>query len=160
MIWSVSMSSNGSTTVLERIVRIGSISNLLGSAEQLARVRDGAFHRGRRGGDRAREDRARAGALPALEVAVARADRKLARRHDVAVHADAHRAARLAPFAARRADDLVEPFRLGVALRLIRARHDEQAHAVRDFPSLENTGRLANVSEPAVRARADEHDVD
>src|SRR5690606_31416065 len=115
---------------------------------------------GRGGGDRAREYRARARALTTLEVAVARAHGELAGRHDVAVHADAHRAAGLPPLPARRADDLVETFRFGFALRLIRSGHDEQAHVVGDLAALEDTRRVANIAEPAVRARADEHDVD
>ena len=79
-------------------------------------------HRGRGGGERAGEERAPAGALPSLEVAVAGADRVLAALQPVAVHRDAHRAAGLAPLGARLAEHAVEPLRLRLALHLLRAR--------------------------------------
>ena len=47
----------------------------------------------------------------------------------VGVHRQAHRAAGLAPLEARGAEDLVEALRLGLARHLLRARHDERAHA-------------------------------
>ena len=56
-------------------------------------------------------------------------------RELIAVHRDAHRAARLAPLGARRAEDLVESLGLRLALHLLRARHDEHPHARRDAPS-------------------------
>ena len=72
----------------------------------------------------------------------------------VAVHAHAHRAARLAPLEAGRREDPVEPLGLGGALDQARARHheggDHRAATLRD------RGRRAQVLEPAVRARADE----
>src|SRR5690606_22044404 len=101
-----------------------SFSSLRASAAQVARIGDGTRKRGRHGGGGAREDRPRARALTPLEVAVAGADRELAGRHRVAVHPEAHRAAGLAPFAAGRANDLVEALGLGFPFHLIRARHD------------------------------------
>ena len=47
----------------------------------------------------------------------------------VAVHAEAHGAAGLAPLGAGRRENLGEPGRLGLALDLLRAGHDEQVHA-------------------------------
>ncbi len=52
------------------------------------------------------------------------------------------------------------PSRLGLALHLVRAGHDHQPDAVRDVAVLEDAGRQAQVADPAVRAAADEDDVD
>src|SRR5690348_13846077 len=93
------------------------------SAEELARVGDLAGDR--RGGRRQRagQERAAARALPAFEVAVAGADRVLARLDLVTVHGDAHRAPRLAPLRARLEEDAVEPLGLGLLLHALRSRH-------------------------------------
>src|SRR5882672_4113507 len=128
------MSTLGMTTVFERICLTGSISVLeLLKRHELARIGDRAFDRRRRGRDRAREHGARALALAAFEVAVARAHRELTGRYLVAVHRDAHRAARLAPLAAGRAHDFIEPLGLRLTFDLVRARNDEQAHALRNL---------------------------
>src|SRR5690242_1247456 len=81
-------------------------------AGQRPRVRHLAADR--RGGCRQRrgEERPTALALPALEVSIGRADRVLPGRQLVAVHRDAHRAARLAPLGAGRAEDLVQALAL------------------------------------------------
>src|SRR5690606_34984852 len=73
---------------------------------------------------------------------------------------EAHRAAGLAPFSAGRADVLVETLGLRLALHLVGARHDHEPDAVRDLAALEQLRGRANVAQPAVRARADEDDVD
>ena len=115
----------------------------------------------RRGrGQRRGEERPAALALAALEVPVRGADRVLAGRQLVAVHRDAHRAAGLAPLGAGRPEDRVEPLALGLALHLVRAGHDHHPDAVGDLVALEDLGGEAEVADPAVRARADEHDVD
>ena len=70
----------------------------------------------------------RAGALAAFEVAVGRRSRALAARHDVAVRAAAHRAARIAPFEARFEEDAVEAFGFGLALHRGRSRDHDRGH--------------------------------
>ena len=63
---------------------------------------------------RRHEVRAAAAALAALEVAVGGGGAALARRQDVGVHAQAHRAARAAPVEAGGAEDLVQALGLGL----------------------------------------------
>ena len=87
-------------------------------------------------------------------------DDVLARRALVAVHRDAHRAARLAPVGARGAEDVGEALALGLRLHLLGAGHDHDAQAVGDAATLEERGRLAQVADAAVRAGADEDGVD
>ena len=53
-----------------------------------------------------------------------------------------------------------EALALGLALHLVGAGHDHHPDAVGDVPALERRGGEAQVADPAVRARADEHDVD
>ena len=78
----------------------------------------------------------------------------------VAVHRDAHRAARLAPVGAGGLEDVGQALALGLALHLVRAGHDHQPHAVGDVAVLEHAGGQPQVADPAVGAAADEHDVD
>jgi len=85
----------------------------------LPHIRDRALDRRRRGHGRAGEMGARAGTLPADEVAVGRRDAALARRHALAVGGDTHRAAGFAPFEARVLEDAVEPLGLGLALHAL-----------------------------------------
>src|SRR4051812_4341350 len=77
-------------------------------ARQRPRVGDLAADRRRGRGERRREERPAALALAALEVPIRGADRVLTGRELVAVHRDAHRAARLAPLGARGPEDLVQ----------------------------------------------------
>src|SRR5258707_9175127 len=129
-------------------------------AGELTWVCDDAGDRRRGGGQGRCQVRPAALALAAFEVPVRRAHRDLAGRQLVAVHRDAHRAAGLAPVGASGAEDLVEALRLGLALDLIRSRDDEHPDALVDAPPTHRRGREAKVADPAVRARADEHDVD
>src|SRR5574337_426077 len=55
-------------------------------------------------------------ALPALEIAVGGGSATLSGLQAVGVHRQAHGAARLTPLEAGGAEDLVQPFRLGLAL--------------------------------------------
>src|SRR5919199_76178 len=75
----------------------------------ITNVREVARDGGGGGHRRADEVRAPAAPLPALEVAVARGGATLAGPQDVRVHAEAHRAARLAPLEAGFAEDSVQP---------------------------------------------------
>jgi hypothetical protein len=54
--------------------------------------------------------------LAAAEIAVRGRGATLARRDEIAIHADAHRATGLAPFESRIAEDTIEPFILGLLL--------------------------------------------
>src|SRR5258707_1092164 len=118
MIWSVSTFSAGSGITFEVKVVKGSamLPIVLPTADggedfdpgQGPRVADDPGD-GRRGGGKGRSQECPpAAALAPLEVPVRRADRVLAGRQLVAVHGDAHGAARLAPLRAGRAEDLGE----------------------------------------------------
>ena len=62
----------------------------------------------------------------------------------VAVHAEAHRAAGLAPLGARVDEDLGQALGLGCLLDLLRAGHDQRAHAARDLaPAQDARGGFA-----------------
>src|SRR5581483_12326760 len=98
MIWSVSMLLAGSTTVRERKFAIpltrrprSPLRQL--SWQQLAWIGDATAHRAGRGGQGACQQGAGTGALAAFEVAIARAHGIFPARHEISVHAEAHRAA-------------------------------------------------------------------
>src|SRR4051812_28716544 len=107
-------------------------------SDELPGVGDLSGDGGGGGGERAGQERAPARALPALEVAVAGADRVLPRLQLIAVHRDAHRAAGLAPVGAGVAEDLVEPLGLGLLLHALRAGDDHGAHVAGDLAALEH----------------------
>ena len=88
-----------------------------------ARRRCCAGERGGGGHRRAGEMGARARPLAADEVAVGGGDAALARRHGLAVHGEAHRAAGLAPLEAGVDEDAVEALGLRLALHRLGARH-------------------------------------
>src|SRR6185295_6872036 len=106
------------------------------------------------------QERSTALALTALEVAVRGAHGVLPWRQLVAVHGDAHRAAGLAPVAARRAEDVVEALALRLALHFVRAGHHHQPDAIRNLAAVERRSGQPQVADPAVRAAADEDHVD
>src|ERR1700704_6007505 len=114
MIWSVSRLgwSMGIATAVS-VVK-GSMRILLG--QQPAHVGEMAGDGRRDSHRRAEQVGAHAAALAADEVAVRGRGDALAGEAGIAVHADAHRAARLAPFEAGLAEDLVESLRLGLLL--------------------------------------------
>src|SRR4029079_16221724 len=97
-------------------------------------------------------------ALAADEVAVRGRGDALAERAGVAVDADAHRAARLAPVEAGLAGDLVAPLCFGLLLDQARACHDPGGDL--GLAALGDGGGGAQVLDPAVGAGADEHTVD
>src|SRR5690606_28194104 len=105
--------------------------------------------------------RASAGALPALEVAVRGRRTALARLEPVGIHCQAHRAARFAPFEAGVAEDPVEPLGLGLLLHQPRPGNDHHQLDVRRLVlAAHDRGRLAQVLDARIRARADEDLVD
>src|SRR5690606_15807347 len=153
---SVSMLAWGSTMVRDvRCVKRSGIDRLPSENTRIGEMPgDGA----RCGGCRAREDRARAFALAAFEIAVRRRHGELARANDVAVHGDAHRAARQTPFGAGFDEDAIEPFCLRLALDRLRTGHDQHAYAVLYSAPAEDAGGVAQVRETAICARADKDD--
>src|SRR5437667_11745365 len=66
--------------------------------------------------------------LPALEVAVTGRGAPLARPQDVRVHAEAHRAARVAPFEAGLTKDRIQAFGFGLALDARRSWDDHSSN--------------------------------
>ena len=78
----------------------------------------------------------------------------------VRIHRQAHRAAGAAPVEASFAEDLVQPFAFGGRGDALRAGHDERPDVAGDVVSGDDARRLAEVGQPAVRARSDEGDVD
>src|SRR5262245_48210512 len=83
----------------------------MSASQQLADINDAARDRRRCNRRRRRQVRAALRPLPVLEIAIGGRDRALAWRHDVAVAGDAHRAASVAAFEARRDEHLAEPRR-------------------------------------------------
>ena len=75
----------------------------------------------------------------------------------MAMHIEQPDSRQSAPAALKISD---RPSRLGLALHLVAARRDHQPNAVGDVAVLEGRGGEPEVADPAVRARADEHDVD
>src|SRR5262249_17874079 len=115
--------------------------------------------RGRHHG--AHEMRAPARALPSFEVAVRRRRAPLARPELVVVHAEAHRAAGLAPLEARVAEDTVESLALGLRLHEPGPRYDEgELHVARDATTAGNRRGGAEILDSRIGARPDEHLVD
>src|SRR5437867_12175801 len=99
-------------------------------------------------------------ALAALEVAVRGGGTALPLGEDVRVHAQAHRAAGGAPFEAGGAEDVVEALPLGLRLDLLGAGDDHRPDRAGDLAPVDHGRRLAQVLDPRVRARADEHAVE
>src|SRR6478735_6058729 len=111
-----------------------------GARRQVGVGRERAADRGRRRDERRDEVRATALALAALEVAVRRGRRALAGRELVGVHAEAHRAAGVAPLGAEVEEDLVEPLGLGLEPHAGGRRDDEDAHPVGLLLALDDLG--------------------
>ena len=101
-----------------------------------------------------------AGALAALEVAVAGAGGALAGLELVGIHRQAHAATRLPPLGAGLGEDPVQPLGLGLVPHLLAAGNDQCPDAVGDLATLEDPGRGPQVLDPPVGARADENDID
>src|SRR5262249_55527721 len=153
MIWSVSTSARSSTATRPSITSIASISAPVPDVDEVA------FDRRRRRHLRADQVRSPTGTLAALEVAVGGGGAALSRLENVRIHPEAGRAARLAPLEAGGAKDLIEALLFGLGLDLLGAGHDHAAQAPSDLPAVEQGGRLAQVGDPGVGARADEDPV-
>src|SRR3982750_2365222 len=153
MIWSVSMLLVGRTTVREWMVFT---AGMLVRSE-FARVGDAATNGRSGGGFGTGEQGARTHALSPLEIAIAGADGVVPRRHEVAIHSEAHRAAALAPFGTGVEEHAMEAFGLGSALDVLRSRDHEHLHALGELVTAQHPRGVAQVGEPSIRAAADEH---
>src|SRR5437588_11965416 len=100
---------------------------------------------------------ARQRTLTATEVAVGGRGATLPGRYQVAIYADAHRAARLRPFKAGRPEDAIETLLLRRALDAARSRRD-QARYPAHVPG-EDGRRGAQVLDAAIGAGTDEDPV-
>src|SRR4029078_8065181 len=96
--------------------------------------------------------RAAPGTLATLEVPVRRGGAALARREDVRVHAEAHRAAGAPPLEARLPADAVEALVLPLPLRRGGARHDHRANLRVDALAGDDRSRSAQVLDGGRRA--------
>src|SRR5579883_2365025 len=117
---------------------------------------DGAGGGGQRGG----EEGTASLTLASFEVAVAGGDAVFAGLELIAVHGDAHGAARLAPVATGGAEDPVEAFGFGLALDFHGAGDDHDADARVDFAALENGGGGAEIGDAGIGAASDEDHID
>src|SRR5699024_1052975 len=152
MIWSVStLLRRSGTPVPVWVVNFSMvISSGLLQDVQVGGAGQRAAHGGGRRDEWADQVGAPALALAPLEVAVARRGGTLARREDVGVHAQAHRAAGEAPLGPRLEEDLVQALLLGLQAHPGRSRHDEHAHAVGDPATTHDPGRRAQVLDAPV----------
>ena len=99
--------------------------------------------------------------LAAFEIAVRGAGAALVGREDVGVHADAHAAARVAPFKSGFAEYFVEAFFFGLRLDAARAGDDQRLlDALRDVLAGNEVRGGAKIVEPGIGAGADEDAVD
>src|SRR5438552_14355768 len=83
---------------------------------------------GGRGHWRADQVRPAPASLPSLEVPVAGRRAALTRSENVRIHAEAHRATRVAPFKAGVAKQCVKTLGLGLPLHARRSRYDHGTH--------------------------------
>src|ERR1700733_5602088 len=157
MIWSVSTLVRRSGSARPVWVTNGSIEAV--SFSQVGGRGEVAGHGGG-GGDRGRDQMgAPALALAALEVAVGGGGAALAGGELVRVHAQAHRAAGRAPLGAGRGEHRVQALLLGLGPDLHGPGYDQHPDG-RGDPAPAQDGRGgAQVFEPAVGARAEEHGV-
>ncbi len=103
---------------------------------------------------------ARAGTLTPFEVPVRGGGDALARCGDVVVHPKTHRATGAPPLEASIAEHRVEALGLGLGLHRHRSGDRECAQALTNVAAAQHRGRGAQVLDPPVRARAEEHGVD
>src|SRR5215207_10073970 len=112
MIWSVSTLLRVSGTAVPVKVVTSSTSGL--DLRQVPRTGEGAADGGGSSHQRRHQVRASTGALPTLEVAIARRGTPLTGSQLIGVHAEAHRAPREAPLGAELLHDLVDALGLGL----------------------------------------------
>src|SRR5215210_671704 len=99
-------------------------------------------------------------ALASLEVAIAGRGAPLARLQNVGVHAEAHRAPRVAPVKACLGEDIGESFFLGLLLDAHRTRDDHGPDSFLDLLALYDAGGGAQVLDAGVGTRPEKDRVD
>ena len=104
--------------------------------------------------------RSRTGALAAFVRAVARARAALLRAKDVAVHAEAHAAARVMPLESGLLEDPVQALLNCGDSDGLAARHDHGANATRNSLSADQRSRLPEVFDARIGATPDEDRID
>src|ERR1039457_3670614 len=119
---------------------------------ELAHVRDVPGNRGGNGPSRARPMSACARPLPPNEVAVGSGDGSFARRDDVAIGAEAHGTAGLAPFEARVEKFTMQALAFRRAPHRFRSGNNPGANARRYLAPRERPGRLAQIRQASVGA--------
>src|SRR5882757_6730946 len=97
--------------------------------------------------------------LTSLEIPVGRAGATLPWLQLVRVHAQTHRAARLAPLEPGLTQDAIQPLRLGLLLHRAGPGHHHGAHARRYLSPARNLSGGADVLDAAIRATTDEHHI-
>ncbi|GFF30512.1 LOW QUALITY PROTEIN: Lysine-specific demethylase 8 [Aspergillus udagawae] len=101
---------------------------------------------------------AAAGTLATLEIAVGGAGAALLGREDVGVHAQAHGAAGLTPLETCVREDAVQPLGFRLLFDQTRTGDDHGAHDVAgNLLTADDLGRGAQILNPRIGARADEH---
>src|SRR5208282_750259 len=103
--------------------------------------------------------RASSAALPAFEVAVAGRRAALSRLQDVWIHAETHRASRLAPFKPGIQKNAVQSFFFRRVLDRLRARHHHGANLWIHVLPFRHSRRRPQVFDSRIGARSDEHTV-
>src|SRR5215210_1642923 len=126
---------------------------------ELARRGEAAHYGRRRCHYGADEVRPAALALAPLEVAVAGRGAPLTRLQYVGVHAQAHRAPRVAPVEAGLGEDIGESFFLGLLLDAHRTRDDHGPDSFLDLVALEDAGGGAQVLDAGVGTRPEKYSV-
>src|SRR5688572_6166467 len=99
---------------------------------------------------------AAAAALAPLEIAVGRGGAALAGSEHIRVHAEAHRAAGVAPLESRLAKHAIQSFLLRLRFDALRSGHHHRAYARRHMPAAHDARRGAEILDPGVGARAEE----
>src|SRR4051794_24184290 len=98
--------------------------------------------------------------LTTLEVAVRGGGTALAETEDIVVHAQTHGAAGITPFESGIDEDPIEALSFSRLFDLLRARHNQRAHAVGHAPPTGYVCSLTQIIEPGIGARSHEHAVD
>src|SRR6266481_1411191 len=129
--------------------------------EQLPGIRDLTRNSSSRYHDRTHQHGPASGTpLPALEVPVAGTGAKLIADKLIWIHAETHRATRLAPFKAGRGKDLINPQFLAGSSDALRARNRDSFNVSCDMPAFDVFSDFFEVRQPAVGTTAKKCDLD
>src|SRR5258706_10446786 len=166
MIWSVSTFTRSSGATRPRCVRKGfmgrtSLSSSLGSLEfPVPNIREVPRNRRRRRHHGTDEMCPPTPTLPPFEIAVAGRGATLARLQNVGIHAQTHRASRLAPLESRVQKNPVQPFLFCRPLHRLRSRNHHGPYLRAHMMSSCHARCRPQIFNARVRARTDKHTVD